>query len=98
MCQGRAPGEHNEATERRIRICIKEYDEINKYCTDKNIDWFASAWDLNSLKFLDKYKLKYNKIASAMIIDTNFLEEVAKRKNIHLYLQVCLQKKILMKR
>ena len=81
-----------------LEFGIKEYDEINKYCTDKNIDWFASAWDLNSLKFLDKYKLKYNKIASAMIIDTNFLEEVAKKKNIHLYLQVCLQKKILMKR
>ena len=64
----------------RLEFGIKEYDEINKYCTDKNIDWFASAWDLNSLKFLDKYKLKYNKIASAMIIDTNFLEEVAKRK------------------
>ena len=63
-----------------LEFGIKEYDEINKYCTDKNIDWFASAWDLNSLKFLDKYKLKYNKIASAMIIDTNFLEEVAKRK------------------
>ena len=33
----------------------------------KNIIWFSSAWDLNSLKFLDKYDLKYNKIASAML-------------------------------
>ena len=57
-----------------------EYDEINKYCKDKKIEWFASAWDINSLKFLDQYSLKYNKIASAMIIDKNFLEEVAKRK------------------
>ncbi len=58
----------------------KDYDEIDKYCKDKNIIWFASAWDLKSLKFLDKYNLKYNKIASAMIIDENFLDEVAKRK------------------
>ena len=58
----------------------EEYDEINEYCKIKKIDWFASAWDLNSLDFLDKYDLKFNKIASAMIIDTNFLKEVAKRQ------------------
>ena len=57
-----------------------EYDEIDKYCKQKNIIWFASAWDTESLKFLDKYNLNYNKIASAMITDLNFLEEVAKRK------------------
>jgi N-acetylneuraminate synthase len=58
----------------------KEYDEIDKYCKEKNIEWFASAWDLESLKFLDQYDLKYHKIASAMIVDHNFLNEVAKRK------------------
>jgi len=59
---------------------LKEYNEINKFCKKINIEWFASAWDLNSLKFLDRYKLKYNKIASAMIVDKIFLNEVAKRK------------------
>ena len=58
----------------------KEYDEINEYCKTKKIEWFASAWDLNSLAFLKKYELKYNKIASAMIVDKNFLKEVAKEK------------------
>ena len=58
----------------------KEYDEINDYCKKKNIIWFSSAWDINSLKFLDKYNLKYNKIASAMLTDEIFLSEVAKRK------------------
>lgn len=57
-----------------------EYDQIDKYCKKKGINWFASAWDLNSLKFLDQYNLKYNKIASAMIVDKVFLAEVAKRK------------------
>ena len=55
----------------------KEYDEINDYCNYLNIDWFASAWDLNSLNFLKKYNLKYNKIASAMIVDKNSLKSVA---------------------
>ena len=57
-----------------------EYDEINDYCKKKKIEWFASAWDIKSLKFMDQYELNYQKIASAMIIDKNFLREVAKRK------------------
>ena len=58
----------------------EEYDEIDNYCREKNIIWFSSAWDVNSLKFLDKYNSKYNKIASAMLVDEFFLSEVAKRK------------------
>jgi N-acetylneuraminate synthase len=57
-----------------------EYIEIDKYCKEKKIEWFASAWDINSLVFLDQFNLKYNKIASAMITNVNFLNEVAKRK------------------
>ena len=29
-----------------------EYDQIDSYCKEINIDWFVSAWDLSSLKFL----------------------------------------------
>tara|TARA_B100000989_G_C19475434_1_gene442668 strand:- start:264 stop:1103 length:840 start_codon:yes stop_codon:yes gene_type:complete len=58
----------------------EEYDQIDTYCKEIKIDWFASAWDIKSLEFLDRYNLKYHKIASAMIIDLNFLSEVAKRK------------------
>lgn len=58
----------------------KEYDEIDNYCKEKKIIWFSSAWDVNSLKFLDKYDSKYNKIASAMLADEEFLNEVARRK------------------
>jgi len=57
-----------------------EYQEIDKYCKAKNITWFASAWELDSLEFLDQFDLKYNKIASAMIVDSNFLKQVALRK------------------
>tara|TARA_B100000795_G_scaffold268687_1_gene256211 strand:- start:11 stop:502 length:492 start_codon:yes stop_codon:yes gene_type:complete len=72
-----------------------EYDEIDKYCKEINIDWFASAWDIKSLEFLENYNLKYHKIASAMIVDQNFLIEVAKKKDILLFLLACHQKKIL---
>ena len=57
-----------------------EYKIFDKYCKEKNIDWFASAWDMESIKFLDKFDLKYHKIASAMIVDNTFLNEIAKRK------------------
>ena len=57
----------------------KQYNEINEYCKKNKIEWFCSAWDLNSLNFLDKYKLNYHKVASAMIIDENLLNEIAKR-------------------
>jgi N-acetylneuraminate synthase len=57
-----------------------EYDEIDDYCKKLGIDWFASAWDGQSLQFLDNYDLKYHKIASAMIVDKDLLESVAQRK------------------
>jgi N-acetylneuraminate synthase len=63
-----------------LEFSEKEYLEIDKYCKLKKIQWFASAWDIKSLNFLDKFNLDFNKVASAMIVDLNFLEEVSKRK------------------
>ena len=63
-----------------LEFSKKEYDEIDQFCKSIKIDWFASAWDIKSLEFLDKYNLKYNKIASAMITHLEFLKQAAKRK------------------
>jgi N-acetylneuraminate synthase len=57
-----------------------EYMEIDAYCKEKNIEWFASAWDLDSQKFLQKFNCKYNKVASAMIVYKDLLEMVSKEK------------------
>jgi N-acetylneuraminate synthase len=57
-----------------------QYNEINDYCSKKNISWFASAWDLNSQKFLKDFDLKHNKIASAMIVYDDLLDLVSKEK------------------
>ena len=54
-----------------------EYQEINLYCKEKGIEWFASAWDLESQLFLQQYNLKHNKIASAMIVYDDLLQAVA---------------------
>jgi N-acetylneuraminate synthase len=55
----------------------REYQEIDAYCRNKGIDWYASAWDLESQEFLRHFNLKYNKIASAMVVDEGFLKIVA---------------------
>jgi N-acetylneuraminate synthase len=63
-----------------LEFTLSDYKEIDSYCKIKNIEWFASAWDLESLNFLDQFNLKYHKVASAMIIDEFFLRAVAKKK------------------
>ena len=63
-----------------LEFGLKEYKIIDSYCKKKKITWFASAWDLESQKFLNNFRLKFNKIASAMIVDKKFLDFVAKQK------------------
>lgn len=58
----------------------EEYDEIDRYCKEKDIYWFASAWDIESQKFLQQYNLKYNKVASAMLTNKELLREIAREK------------------
>lgn len=52
----------------------KEYDMIHDFCRECNIEWFASCWDVASQKFLRKYDLKYNKIASPVLTNIPLLE------------------------
>jgi N-acetylneuraminate synthase len=73
-------GETQRDQKKGLEFEEDDYNEINIYCKKKGIEWFASAWDLNSQKFLKKYNLKYNKIASAMNIYGDLLEEVAKEQ------------------
>jgi len=61
-----------------LEFGLNEYKEINQYCREKDIEWFASAWDLNSQKFLQQFNCKYNKVASAMIVYEDLLKMIAK--------------------
>jgi N-acetylneuraminate synthase len=53
------------------------YKEIDRYCKEKGIEWFASAWDLNSQEFLRQFNCNYNKVASAMIVHEDLLKKIA---------------------
>lgn len=57
-----------------------EYDIIDAYCKEKGIEWYASAWDIDSQIFLKQYDCKYNKVASAMLVNDELLEEIASEK------------------
>jgi N-acetylneuraminate synthase len=61
-----------------LEFGVDEYKEINQYCNEKGIKWFASAWDLNSQKFLQQFNCKYNKVASAMIVYEDLLKMIAR--------------------
>ena len=69
------------STQREQKIGLEfdadEYQEIENYCKKKNIEWFASAWDINSQKFLRQFNSKYNKVASAMIVHMELLKGIA---------------------
>ena len=55
-----------------------EYDEINSYCLSKGIEWFVSAWDVDSLDFAIKYSDTV-KIPSAHL-DNDHLLELSRKK------------------
>lgn len=73
-------GTTQRAQKEGIEFGKQAYDEIDAYCKKVGIDWFASAWDIPSQSFLHQYDLKYNKIASPMIIHRELLEAVAQER------------------
>ena len=70
-------GKTQRAQKEGLEFGKKEYQQIDQYCREKEIAWFASAWDIESQKFLQTFDLKYNKIASAMLVHEPLLREVA---------------------
>jgi N-acetylneuraminate synthase len=63
-----------------LELELEDYQEIDRYCKQQNIAWFASAWDLESQRFLRQFDCKYNKVASAMIVYEDLLREIAGEK------------------
>ncbi len=63
-----------------LEFSLGDYEVIDEYCKKKNIDWFASSWDNKSQIEMRKFKFKFNKIASAMATNFDFVELVASEK------------------
>ena len=69
-------GTTNGDLKRGLEFSKKEYDEIDKYCKQLGILWFASCWDENSVDFIEQYAVCAHKIASACLTDWNLLKKV----------------------
>jgi N-acetylneuraminate synthase len=63
-----------------LEFSEKEYKAIDNYCKKKKIPWYFSCWDVDSQIQMRKFNTKYNKVASAMLVHTKLLEEIAKEK------------------
>lgn len=50
----------------------EEYDEIDRYCREKGIGWFASVWDPQSVEFMTQYT-DIGKIPSAHLTNDEVL-------------------------
>ncbi|MFC1692048.1 N-acetylneuraminate synthase family protein [Candidatus Latescibacterota bacterium] len=61
---------------RRIEFGQNEYTEIDRYCSEKDITWFASCWDENAVDFLEQFDPACYKIASACLSDEKLLEYI----------------------
>ena len=64
---------------KRVEFCSKEYNQVDAYCREKGIIWFASPWDLPSIEFLKDYALPVYKVPSALLTHKEYL---LKLKNI----------------
>ena len=67
---------------KKIELNFKQFNEIDSYCKKIKIDWFVSCWDSDSVLFMKKFKVKYHKVASAMITNKKLLVEIAKQKKL----------------
>jgi N-acetylneuraminate synthase len=67
---------------KKIEFGMDEFVEIDNHCKELGIGWSASAWDLDSQDFLNYFDVPFNKIASAMNTNIQFMERVAKERKL----------------
>jgi N-acetylneuraminate synthase len=53
----------------KVEFTETQYSEIDRYCKDKKIDWFASCWDEEAVDFMEKFNPPLYKAASASLTD-----------------------------
>ena len=69
-------GTTNGDLKRGLEFGEKEYQEIDRYCKERGIIWFASPWDVRSVDFLEKFNVPCYKIASPCLTDDELLKYV----------------------
>jgi len=76
-------GTTNGDLKRGLEFGRKEYEEIDRYCREHEILWFASCWDEASVDFINDFNPPCYKISSASLTDDNLLKHTrAKAKPV----------------
>jgi N-acetylneuraminate synthase len=73
-------GNTQRAQKEGLEFSEKQFKIIDSYCKRAKIQWYVSCWDIDSQILMRKFNLKFNKVASAMLIHTKLLETIAKEK------------------
>ena len=73
-------GTTNGELKRALEFSKEQYAEIDAYCRDKGIVWFASPWDEASVDFLEQFKVPCHKVASASLTDDKLLRHMRATK------------------
>ncbi len=60
----------------RVEFGEAEYREIDGYCKEKGIMWFASCWDEPSVDFLEQFSPVCHKVSSAVLTNDNLLRHL----------------------
>jgi N-acetylneuraminate synthase len=78
--RGNPFGTTNGDLKRGLEFGIDEYTEIDRYCKEKDITWFASCWDEDSVDFMEQFNPPCFKISSASLTDDNLLRHHRKKR------------------
>ncbi|MDZ7624070.1 MAG: N-acetylneuraminate synthase family protein [Ignavibacteriaceae bacterium] len=57
----------------KVEFTKENYSEIDRFCKEKNIVWFASCWDEEAVDFIQQFDVPIFKTASASLTDKNLL-------------------------
>ncbi len=57
----------------KVEFGEDEYVQIDRYCSEKGIFWFASCWDVEAVDFIEQFDVPIYKTASASLTDTELL-------------------------
>lgn len=63
---------------KKVEFGEQEYDEIDRYCKERDIQWFASCWDIESVNFIEHYRPVAYKLPSACITDLELINRILK--------------------
>jgi N-acetylneuraminate synthase len=57
----------------KVEFTKDDYSEIDRFCKEKDIVWFASCWDEEAVDFIQQFDVPIFKTASASLTDKNLL-------------------------